>query len=234
MNRLLAHTPGLEELEYYWHICPRRATELYTHLCPAKATLKRLCVSFLSWPACDLGSQPWFWYDFVDAKVRPIEFELLEDITIDYRTLYRENDEDELDGLTRFLPASIRRLRIAYVAGKNLTEALRELAAVAEEMFPKLTSVTIGVPKWPDGRPDYATAMRWEVEPLFRGRGYSLRLGEGYPRPQSTHCHAGRHQAGPATPALEGGGGGEGERSRRRRERGGSYWYTVDLTEGGK
>ena len=174
LNRFLACTPGIEDLEYYWQIFPQRSTELYTHLCPAKATLKRLVVSFLPWPECDLGSQPWFWYDFVDAMVRPIdslvEFRVLEDIAIDYRTLYREDDEDEADRLTRFLPTSIRRLRIAYVVG-NITEALRELAGATEHTFTKLASVTIGVPKWPDGTPDHVEAMRWAVEPLFRGQG---------------------------------------------------------------
>ncbi|KAK7908529.1 hypothetical protein PG985_015832 [Apiospora marii] len=174
LSRFLVRTPGLEELEYYWQIFPQRDTELYDHLCPAKDTLKRLTVSFLPWPACDLGSQPWFWYDFVDAKVQPIEslaeFTRLEDVTIDYRTLYREDDEDEADRLTRFLPTSIRHFRIAYVAG-DMTEALRDLAAAVEHTFTKLASVTIGVPKWPDGTPDHVSAMRWMVEPLFRGQG---------------------------------------------------------------
>ncbi|KAK8026679.1 hypothetical protein PG991_003735 [Apiospora marii] len=187
LGRFLARTSGLEELEYYWQIFPQSFTELYAHICPVKDTLKRLTVSFLPWPACDLGSQPWFWYDFVDAKVRQIEsladFPLLEDVTIDYRSLYREDDVDEADRLTRFLPTGIRRLRIAYVV-VGMTEALRELAGATEHTFTKLESVTIGVPKWPDGTPDHVVAMRWMVEPLFRGQGIRFVVVEDNLGPQ--------------------------------------------------
>ncbi|KAK7952549.1 glycoside hydrolase family 18 protein [Apiospora aurea] len=164
----------LEELEYYWQIFPRASTELGAIIKKTQATLKRLCFSFLPWPAWHLGPEPWFWYDLVDANVAPIEslaeFPKLEDITIDYRSLCRENQEDEYERLTRFLPKTIRRLRISYVVC-DMTKSLSHLAGTAKDDFSELSSVVVGVPKWPDGTPDHLEVMRAKVASLFEDKG---------------------------------------------------------------
>ncbi|KAK7965275.1 hypothetical protein PG996_000370 [Apiospora saccharicola] len=184
LDRFLTGTPGLEELEYYWTVFPQQSTELYMHLLPAKATLKRLVVSFLS--SCDRDSLPWFRYDFVDPNVRRIQsladFPLLEDVTIDFRTLYREGGKDEANRLTRFLPAGIRRFAIDYVVG-DMTESLRELAGAAAHMFPKLESVAVGVPEWPNGNPKIDADMWSMMKLLFQGLGIRFSWGEDAPGP---------------------------------------------------
>ncbi|KAK8139120.1 hypothetical protein PG984_002500 [Apiospora sp. TS-2023a] len=186
LDRFLARTTGLEELEYYWTVFPQHSTELYTHLLPAKATLKRLVVSFLPSGEQEFRPLPWFWYDYVDAKVRRIQsladFPLLEDVTVDARTLYRQDESDAADRLTRFLPAGIRRFRIAYAVA-DMTESLRELAGAAAHMFPRLESVVVGVPRWPNGYPKRNPNMWAGLELLFRGLGIRFGWVEDTPWP---------------------------------------------------
>ncbi|KAK8090178.1 hypothetical protein PG997_005139 [Apiospora hydei] len=177
LEEFLWSIDALEELEYYWKVFPLFSTKLIGVLLQTKDTLKRLCVSFLPFHESRLGPEPHFWYDIVDAKMDRIEslamFSKLEDITIDSRSLRRESDEDTDDLLVSFLPKSIRHLRISYVVD-DMTKSLSKLADAAPDRFPELTSVTVGVTKWPDGISDHVADIRDEVEPLFVNHGISF------------------------------------------------------------
>ncbi|KAK8019322.1 hypothetical protein PG990_004460 [Apiospora arundinis] len=145
---LLRCVDGLEELEYYWTAGGSVTFDLALSLKHTWRTLKRLCIACLPAPhGRNWAPIPWYGHA-VDNMIQPLEsladFPRLEDITIDYRSLFREDEEDTADRLTRFLPPAIRRLRLSWIVG-DMTESLMQLAFSADKYFPELTTVDVGV-----------------------------------------------------------------------------------------
>lgn len=165
LGSLLPCVPQLEDLEFYWNGYELELIDLFAYLEPVKTTLRRLCISFLPTWACGLPDSDsemdpdytLHWYEAPKVDYPPIEslsdFEKLEDLAIDCRSIYLEADTDRPYRLTQFLPRTIRHLRISYLF-RGMALSLSALASAAPRDFPQLKKVTIGV--------------AWRTKPQYR------------------------------------------------------------------
>lgn len=167
-NSLLC-LPKLEDLEYYWqegshefHL--QGLLDMVKLLQPVRKTLKRLCLSYLPPNWSGPGEPAWLHFPSLDYP--PIgtlrDFDRLEHLSIDHRSISREGDRDMADLLVSRLPESIRSLRISYVY-KSMENSLSQLALDAPADFTLLKKVEIGIAE---------VTKPWYLNEIVQMRGF--------------------------------------------------------------
>lgn len=140
---VLERTEKLENLEFCWDRYRLITFDLDEILEPRKPTLKPLCLAYLPYVFYDATAP----YDLPSVDYPPItslsDF-ILEGVSLDCRSIYRETDPDAPYRLSKLLPGTIRRLRISFLY-RGIANGLSDLAARASREFVRLKEVLIGV-----------------------------------------------------------------------------------------
>ncbi|KAF2261553.1 hypothetical protein CC78DRAFT_347557 [Lojkania enalia] len=186
LGSLLPCVAQLEDLEYYWDRYELVEFSLVELLQPVKKSLRRLCISFL--PHRDENIPNIFdddgpdmrwpkWYPVPEIDYPPIDtlsdFDHLEDLQLDCRSIYRPEDRDRSDRLLRMLPRTIVRLRIFYLY-RGMCQALSALASKAQKDFPHLVEIVVGVSEGTDPQYDEEIQQTREVIGVLEAANISV------------------------------------------------------------